>query len=485
MRKDGGTPLFLAHGGMELSWLYAWAAFLMTSIVHRPFPLPEAIGTYVLATALTLAVRGMGLRVISVLGLQILGFLLAASRIIYIFNYRAYPYFGKGWLAEFLGRTRDPMEWLILVVILIFALLFWLGGVTLARRSTAYHTVCGRFDLGVAAFFCLLLTKFLLLVRGGIQVRDPAPELLLFPFFIFSLLAIGLARSSSSVQRDFLAGYRGVGVLASFTLLVLAFGAGLVLLFMPFLSAAAEVGHGVLKSAVGPLGPILARVLRFIFVGARRQEAPTPYSPGGNEWDLISSGESSWWSELVERVLGWGLLGLGLLIGLILCALSTWYLLRWLNSSTSKQERKPIHWQRVLLWAQRLWIALAVGLQRAVQWLKGYRDAVQIYRALLKWGRRSGLPHLLSETPVEYGSRLRMQFPSLTGEIGRIVEAFNLVVYGEVALNDDQMTLAKLSWRRLHSPRYWPARVKSWFLQANEPLSANEVQPSLRNTKRF
>jgi len=465
MKKDRGILLFLAHGGMELSWLYAWASFLMTSIVHRPFPLPEAIGTYLLAAALTLAVRGMGLRVISVLGLQVLGFLLTASRIVYTMNYQAYPYLGKGWLVEFLGRTRDPLEWLILVIILIFGVFFWLGGVTLARRSTAYLTICSRFDLGVAAFFCLLMVKLLLLVKGGIEVKDPAPELLLFPFFIFSLLAIGLARSRGSARRDFLAGYKGIGVLASFTVVVLAFGAGLVLLFMPYLIAAAEAGYGVLRSAAGPLSPILVRVLRFLFFGARMRQEASSSSPGGHEAEFVSSGESSWWSELVARVLEWGFLGLGMVLGLILCALGAWYLLRWLFSRTSKQQRQPIHWRLLVVWAQRQWVALVLGVQRVVQRFKGYCDALQLYRALLKWGRRSGLPHLLSETPAEYGSRLRKQFPCLTGEIRGIVEAFNLVVYGEVALDDEQMTLAKLSWRRLRSPRYWPSRLKSWFLQ--------------------
>jgi hypothetical protein len=468
MRKDRGVLLFLAHGGMELSWLYAWATFLMTSIAHRPFPLGEAIGTFLLAAALTLVVRGMGLRVISVLGLQALGVLLAASRIVYIFDYRAYAYsyFGKAWLVEFLGRTRDPLDWFILVIVLIFALLFWLSGVTLARRSTAYLTICSRFDLGVAALLCLLLVKVLLLVKGGIDVKDPAPVLLLFPYFIFSLLAIGLARNRSSVQKNFLAGYRGVGVLASFTLLVLAFAAGVVLLFMPYLSAAAEVGYGVLKSAAAPLGPILVRVLRFLFFGVRVRQDASSSQPGGHEGKFIPPGESSWWSELVERVLAWGLLSLGVLMGLVLCAIGTWYLLRWLFSRTSKQERKPIHWQLALLWAQAVWAALRMGCQRAVRKLKGCRDAVQLYRALLNWGRRSGLPHLLSETPAEYGSRLRKQFPHLIGEIGGIVETFNLVVYGEAALDDEQMALARLSWRRLRSPRYWPARLKAWFLQA-------------------
>jgi len=102
-----------------------------------------------------------------------------------------------------------------------------------------------------------------------------------------------------------------------------------------------------------------------------------------------------------------------------------------------------------------------------LQWLQGYRDAVQLYRAFLKWGRRSGLPHLLSETPDEYGLRLQKRFPALAAEIGGIVEAFNLAVYGEVTLDDAQMIRTRGLWKKLCSPRYWPARLKSWFFRGN------------------
>ena len=461
MKKDRGILLFLAHGGMELSWRYAWATFLTTSIVHRPFPLPEALGTFSLAAVLYLVVRGIGLRVIAVLGIHILGFLLAASRLIYTFSYRAYAYFDKRWLLAFLSESRDSLQWLILVIILLIALLLWLAGVALARRSTAYQITCIRFDYGVAAFFCLFIFKSMLLIKGGIAVRDSAPVMLVFPFFIFSLLAIGLARSRSSEPRDFLAGYRGIGVLVSFTLVVLTFGTGLVLFCMPYLSATAEAGYGVLKSAVGPLGPIVVRILLFLFRKPLRQEPLAPEHE--DEAQHIFSAESSWWSEWGQEVLGWGLLCLVLLIGLIFCAVGTWYLLRWLLSRTSKEERKPIDWQRAFLWVQRMWAALGMGLKWALQRLKGYRDAVQLYGAFLKWGRRSGLPHLLSETPGEYGSRLRKRFPTLAGEIGEIVEAFNLAVYGEVVLEATQLTAARLSWKRLCSPRHWPVRLKSWF----------------------
>ena len=156
-----------------------------------------------------------------------------------------------------------------------------------------------------------------------------------------------------------------------------------------------------------------------------------------------------------------------MLIGLIVCALAVWFLLRWLLSRTSKEERRSIHWLSVFLWVQRLWAALEMGFNQVFQWFQGYRDAVQLYRAFLKWGRRSGLPHLLSETPDEYGLRLKKRFPALAAEIGGIVEAFNLAVYGEVALDDAQRIRTRGSWKKLCSPRYWPARLKFWFFQGN------------------
>jgi hypothetical protein len=466
--------LFFAHGGMELSWLYAWATFLMISVVHQPFPLPEAIGTFVLATVLTRSVRGRGLRVIMVLAVQMIGFVVAASKIVHVVSYQSYPFFGQQWLTAFFSRTRDPLEWLILVIILFFALLFWLAGVTLARRSSEYLTVCTRFDLGVAAFFCLLLIKFLLLVKGGIEIQDNTPELLLFPFFTFSLLAIGMARNQSSAQRDFLSGYRGIGVFVSFTLVVLALGAGLVLLLLPYLSAAAEVGYGALKSAAGPLSPILVSILRFLFLHGRSRPDTAAVSSGRDGAETIPSAESSWWNELVEKILGWGLLGLIGLIALVVSCIGIWYLVRWLLSRTPTEKGEPVQWNLILSWAARLWALGGILWGKIATKLKGFKDATQLYKALLAWGRHSGFSRVMSETPREYGFRLRNRFPRLEKDIELIVEAFNREVYGEVVLDEGQLRVAKRAWRRLCSPRQWPNRLKSWFLQPSELIRPRE-----------
>jgi hypothetical protein len=155
------------------------------------------------------------------------------------------------------------------------------------------------------------------------------------------------------------------------------------------------------------------------------------------------------------------------LIGIIACCLGAWYLLRWLFSRTSKSEERRIQWNLLFLWASRLWAGLLVFWHKLVTRLKGFKDAAQLYAALLRWGRRSGLPRSLSETPAEYGGRLKRQFPPLRRNVEVIVDAYNQQVYGEIVLHESQLTAAKRSWRGLRSPYYWPSRFKAWFLRSN------------------
>jgi hypothetical protein len=100
--------------------------------------------------------------------------------------------------------------------------------------------------------------------------------------------------------------------------------------------------------------------------------------------------------------------------------------------------------------------------------VRGYRRAAQLYRALLDWGRYSGLPHRLTETPLEYGSRLKHHFPAVQHEIELIIEVFHQEVYGELILNTRQFTMAHQALQRLRSPLHWSSRLKSWVLQPGD-----------------
>jgi len=466
MKSENRGLLLSASAGIELSWLYAWATFLTASIAHRPFPLLEAIGTFVLAAAVASFSRGRGWRIIQILGLQLVGFIVAALRILYVFNYWSCPLFNPNGGKELFHSPRGFLEWLGFLFVLFSVLLFWSRGVAIARRPATYRTICSRFDLGLSAFFLLVLTKFLLLVKGGIQINDPRSALSLFPLFVFSLLAIGLVRTRSDAQTDFLPGYQGIGVILSFTAVILLFGMGLVLFFLPHLTLAAEMGYGILKTVTQPLGPVLAVIVRFLFLhGCSRRPAQGPAPLEGSENDLAPPVESSWWMELLEKILGWGFLGLAGLLVLIMSAFVVVYLLRWLFSRTRADKTAPVRWDPMSVWFHRLLAFLLFFWGEVARRVRGHKNALQLYAALLGWGKHSGLPHLLSETPTEYGLRLKNQFPAVKKEIHSIIEAFNEEIYGEVILDEHQMAIAHCAWRRLRRPSHWPSRLKTWLFR--------------------
>jgi hypothetical protein len=450
---------------MELSWRYAWANFFTLSILSHSFPFPEAIISFTVAFVLTLFSKGKGWRVITILSIQVFGFLLVALRMVYVFNTPSSPFLSQSWPIEYFTTSRSPLEWFNFILLLLLTLMFWTGGVTLARKAIAYSKICSRFDLGVAAFFLLFITQFILLIQGGFKVEDPISPLLIFPFFIFSLLAIGLVRNQTAASRDFLPGYQGIGVILSFTVAVFLFGTGLILFFLPYLTLAAETGYTLLKTAAKPLAPVLVSILRFLFMsGAIRPENP---SPSGKEptGDLISSAESSWWMELIEKILGWVFGGLLGLFVLIITVVALFFLFRWLLSRAPVSQKRQTTSHLISWWMERLRIFLVSFWKWIIRKIKGYKGAVQLYMALQKWGSHSGLPPLLSETPIEYGLRLKSRFPSLKGEIGLIIEAFNQEVYVETTLSERQWVEAKSAWGRLCSPLHWPSRFKNWLPQ--------------------
>lgn len=467
--RENKVLLLIANGGMELSWTYAWAIFLTTSILHQSFPFPEAVGAFALAAALSSFSQGRGWRVIYIVFLQALGFVPLLLRVVRIFNSWSPSYSSLSWLMNSEVTTPGSQEWVIFILVISWAVCFWGGGMRLVQRPMDYFTLCSRFDRGLVAFFILFLAKFLFLVRGEIKIEDPVSEFLIFPFLVFSLLAIGLARNQTTAPRDFLPGYQGIGVILSFAVIVLLFGTGLVFFFLPYLTLAAEQGYVVLKTVAVPVGSILLTVLRFIFGYDNDFSQKLPDKPETKLPELTPSGTGPWWLELLGKILAWGIWILLGLLFLTLIAVSIYFLFQWLFSRTSINQKRHLPRHPILLWAEKLRLFLRSLWIRFVRSIKGYKGAVQLYTALIIWGRRSGLPHSLSETPREYGLRLTGRFPVLRKDIELIIEAFNREVYGGVVLDENQLTIAHSAWFKLRSPLHWPRRVKTWFLRPQDP----------------
>jgi hypothetical protein len=251
--------------------------------------------------------------------------------------------------------------------------------------------------------------------------------------------------------------------------MVFLWGTGLVLFFLPYLILASKVGAGLLETAAKPFAPVFVSILRFIFFRyAGRVDTP-PSSKNGSLGSVGNSAtpvEGGWWSDLLEKALAWGLWGLSGLAVLALSSLAVYFLFRWLFSRTSVNPGRQGLWDLFSSWAETTMKAFIFACwNRVLHGRRGDRGASQLYSALLRWGHRSGLSHFQSETPAEYGFRLKHQFPVLEREIDWIIDAFHQEVYGGKALAQQQWAVVQLGWRKLCGPLQWPSRLKTRFFR--------------------
>jgi hypothetical protein len=391
--------------------------------------------------------------VIWVAAVQTAGLLGATAGILHGLYRPGRPLLDCAWLLDFLGAARSAADWLLLALILAWAIVFWIGGVRLAVRPLSYTVVCTRFDLGLAAFVLLFLAKLLVAVNGG-HVEDRISHLFLLPFFVASLLAIGMIRLRSDGRKAFLSGYRGLGVFATFTAGALLVAATFTLFSLPYLTLAAEAGLVALKGAGVAVSPVLLWILRRLFAPQTLRTDPAPASSRHDLPTIPTPGQESWWMALVEKALLWSA-GILLVVAVTaLVGLCFYLLLRFLWSRTPGRpgRRRPIS---PIAWLQRITMFLA-GLRARFAGIRNARDG---YRVLLAWARRSGLRPAVAHTPAEIGAQLQQRFPRLCAEIGSIVEAFNEETYREVALPAERLAEVRSAWRRLRSPRQWPARI--------------------------
>jgi hypothetical protein len=305
----------------------------------------------------------------------------------------------------------------------------------------------------------ILLIELLIIVKAGLHVQGVITDVLIFPFLIFSMMAFALIRSSAMVQRHFVMGYRGVGTVLIFAAMILLPGSAIVMLFLPHLTKAAEVSFHMIQTVAHPLGPVLAKVLLFIF-GYRKinlglQETNGQSAPP--EIPVLPDAEES----LLFNILGWGLMAVFLLLAAGLLLFVVRQLLVWLFKKQPRQGTPPNAWGLFLEMVRSLWRGIARIRAKLSGWITGPQTAVQLFTALSRWGRFSGLPRGNCETPLEYGSRLETRFPHLKNDIQRVIHTHSEVVYGSDENKKETLLMARTALRRLCTPTNWPTRIRS------------------------
>jgi hypothetical protein len=461
VKRRKSILLTFAHGGMEICWIYACTSFFMKAILGSAVSLPTAMAIFVVAAVLSRFSRGRGWRVATLGGMHLVGYSCVSLFTLHGFWYAAYPFFGKEWIVVLLTAPKASMEWFRLAVLLIWTGLLWTGGVSLAMREKTYVRICTRFDIGLAAFFGLFLIKLVARVKGGMDMDDGVSSLMVYPFLILGLGALGVARAGHEGSKSWLPGRGGFGAFMSVVSLALLGASSLALFAIPGLTHVAEFGRYAVKGAALRILPFVTGVMRFMFMGGRvRPDPPSGSSPAGGEgWGGSPAG--TWWAELLEKIMRWGIEVIVILSLAAVTAVLVYLTLRWLFSRTAMIPRVKADHGVSISWLARVRVFLAALWRALKKVTKGYSRAVELYSVLAEWGRRSGLPRLISETPLEFGARLGDRFPGLRSEIGRIISAFNIEAYGATSLTGEEFARALGAWRAVRSPVHWPRRFMS------------------------
>ena len=465
--KQGHRPIAFFCGAMTFSWMIVWVSFVTAPVIGRRFSLLDALTGFTLAALIAIWSNNRRMRNYQIVGLHMICLAVLVGHTLYTIFYSVSPFFSMVWLKTLALEIGDLKRFLTILLVVICTVAFWVAGVRLGRRTLNYMTVCNRFDLGLTALFALLLIQLILVIRGGLIISAPPEAFYIYSFFLCGLLAIGLARHDSMVDKKFLPGIRGVTILLIIAVAMITATGMMATVAPPVLTPLAEDGYVVVKTVARPLGALITRFLIFIFkrdVDLKVEMGGPTGSPG----ELIA-GETNEWGFWLARILAEGLIGLLFLGLLLLIGYGLWRFINWMLKRGAGSIEPPglrSWWVEFLI---RIWAWLQYRM-RSIRVYKGRPGHIgHLFAALQSWGRSGGVSRRQYETPCEYAGRLCERFPQTAEDINTIVSAYQISIYGEKPLGRNSITASHSAWRRLRSPKHWAARWRALFDRPQTP----------------
>lgn len=355
------------------------------------------------------------------------------------------------------GWVAGPVDWLAAVtqlvnlfgapiprtVALVSGLLLWGRVFRVASTTSGTRTVLGRFYLHLAL---ILMVGFLL--RGMGRPVGLGPVAL---FFVITLLAFALARAAEFALEaggDLPFSRRWLGTLAATVAVPLV----LALLLIPLVQGAARLVLALtllpLLRVAGALVGLLARLdplLTAIFSRVPAPEsaavpaaAPTATPTPLLEPEMLAAAPFPPWVAAVAGAL--------LVAGVLVVVMrmiepgAFWDMVvpgvpggggRFARATT-RLRRPP---------------AGPGNARRQAQ----YRvDSVRaLYRSLLLFGDRHGVPRPAEETPYEYLAPLNQRYPALAEDFRRLTEAYVRLRYGELDVGAAELDALRRAWERI------------------------------------
>ena len=354
MKKGGGSTLMhVFEAGMELCWLQAWAAFVLHALFDYQVPLLFILSVYgggVLTNRFCYSRRRLRLQVYLLKAILFpAAFLGATHFFLFQYNHNDVP----GQFSRMFGAHDPFMDWCLILVVLLVAGVTWWRSTVHVLKPLSHENVYLRLDLGIAAFFSLLILKLMLFGRFDVTISYPDLKYLFFPFFLFGLLTIGLMLSDGNGNRQYASGFGRMGIALSLGAVVVSGGLGMVVLFHSQMTASAQGLSRILKKAGPPLEGAIIWLGRWVWASKRNDVVPPPSAADDPEsYAQLAKGavETGW----LTGVLKWGTMALLVLTLLFLIYLLLRYLLKFLLTRTDSRHVRNTRAFDFPRWLKRL-----------------------------------------------------------------------------------------------------------------------------------
>ena len=438
--------LFLA--AMELMKLHLLGYYLFF-VFGKSFPFVVASIGFFLSLALGRALRRKGMRVVFFALFELIGF-----SVFFMTLYASY----KSMAPNAAPTVRSNGEAIAFISMLIVGATFWLRASWIETKKADHEFYANRFDEGIALYlaaFCVVAV---------LRAEAFLPGRFVIPYFIFGMLALGLAKSEGAQRGGIAPAARRTMVISTTAVFVLS--AAAVLLVLPALTEPARRAADSLKSASLSLLQWIVSILAWLFRAGPPRFAAQP--DGGGQIFNVPPAEADG-SSPFSVILMWAFLG----IAGIFVAILFGYLMIGLFRFLASRARKPVDdrgGRSLSDWLKAVWGALAGTLSRLAEILariaenarrrRGQSPALAAYARLMAMGRAVGIPRSRCETPREYARRLAAACPDSAGQAAFIAEAVEKEVYGGLA--GDGPTDARLNRLRagLNRPAFIMERAR-------------------------
>ncbi len=454
--------MHLFGAGMDLCWLQAVAAFVLHALFDYRVPILFLLAIYgcgILTNRFCYSRRRLRLQVFLLKVILFSAAFLVATQF-FLFRYNDNDLSSQ--LSRMLGPHDPFLEWSLALLILVMAGITWRRSTIHVLQPPSPENVYLRLDLGIAVFFSLLVIRLMVFGRFNVTILYPDLKYLFFPFFLFALLTIGLMWHDGRGRRQYASGFGRMGVILSFGAVMVSGGLGMVALFHSQMTASARVLSGILKKAGPPLESAVIWLGRILW-SSRRNDVRPPPSPLKDQGSFAEVARNTVETGWLTSVLKWGTMALLAMTLLFLFYLLLRYLLKYLTTRTDSKHLRQFRVFDFPQWVKRLMAFVARILSRIPAPLKRVNSAEGLFTALMSWGRRSGIPHKRTDTPMEYGARLTAAFPGLRAEIETIIRLLYMETYGQLALDHLQIATGRSAKRRLAHPVFWKDRIKAWI----------------------